>query len=201
MSNPRINTPNRDPALGPNRAPQRSLAEELAPVVDEARQLMTDLGMRPYRVFSVTLRWTGGERGRGASEVVSEREFLPTPRVVDLSGMRARAQENGVELRGDVRLREVSARYSDDDVRGMFHGCQQGAQFETFIEIREDARDGAEPRRKRFVVEVEPYRDAQRFEWVVVLSGQDGARARDGSQTTNLQTPAQVRMHRLLGGT
>lgn len=199
MSNPRVNVPNRDPGLHPNRAPGRSLAEELGPVVDEVRQIATDLGMRPYRVFSVTVRWSGGTSGRGRAEVVSEVELLPTPRVIALDAMKARAMAAGVVIRGDIRMREVSPRYTEDEVRGLFCADKQRPELDVFIEVRHDERDGKTDRR-RFVVEVVPYRDLKRFEWVAVLSSQQGDRDRDGQVAEDVQSPAQVQMHRMKDG-
>jgi hypothetical protein len=178
MSNPRPITPNVDPTLGPNPAPGRSVAEDMGEVVDELRQLHTDLGMRPYRVFSVVLRWSGGEPGRGTAEVVSEREFLPTP-LADLRPLTRVVTSGGVVERGGSRLSELSPRYTEDDIKALFFVQPLPKGHQGFIEITVDARDGQSPRR-RFTVKSPPIRDASGWEWTVRLESEDEARTRAG---------------------
>lgn len=199
MTNPRARTPDRDTRLHPNRAPGRSLVESLGGVVDDLRQLATDFGLRPYRVFSVVVKWTGGSSGRGDAVVASERELLPTPKLVDTTGLRGEASPAGAFNRGSIRLREVSPRYTEDDVRALFHTQPLPADTDGFIEVRIDSRDGITERR-RFVVRSVPFRDAQRFEWVVPLESQQGDRSRSGEVSDDTKSPNEVRMLRFREG-
>lgn len=53
----------------------RTCADDLIECVDSARQLLTDFGLRPYRVFLVWVRWTAdedadGRIGSGPGEVL-----------------------------------------------------------------------------------------------------------------------------------
>lgn len=176
--NPRANQPNDDPRLHPNPAPDRSLVETLGGVADDLRQLYTDFGLRPYRMFSVVYRWTGGEVGRGEPLVISTEEFLPTPNVSP-RGVRGALREAGLVERGDVTVTQISPRYTEDQVRTLFHCLPLPPGLEGFIEVTVDSRDGESPRRRFTVIGV-PARDADRFEWVATMTRQDASRLRDG---------------------
>lgn len=176
--NPRPNPPNLDPRLGPNPAPERSLVESLGAVADDLRQLYTDVGLRPYRMFSIIYRWSGGEIGRGEPTVISQEEFLPTPNI-SLLGVRGSPREAGIVERGDVRVTQISPRYTEDQIRTLFHCLPLPLGCEGFVEITVDSRDGASPRRRFAVVGV-PTREADRFHWVASLVRQDASRLRDG---------------------
>lgn len=172
-------SPNRDPRLhGVDGS--RTLADELAEVVDDGRQLAADFGLRPYRVFSVRIRWSGSTVGAGEPSVVLEEEFLPTPRV-NLDKLRREPREPGgwVE-RGTLRMDRVSARYTEDQIDALCVGRSAPANEERLIEVRVDDRHGL-TRRRRFTVSGVPFLRAERFEWVVDLLPQDDARERDGS--------------------
>lgn len=187
-SNPRALLPGDEPGIGPNPSPERSFVNELQETVDELRQIATDLGVRPYRVFSVLIEWDGGAVGRGVARCVKEVEILPTPKVNETSGVQGEIRSAGLVERGSVTLSQVSGSYTEDQVRSMFmlaplgptapgDGLKPGQ--ETFIEVRVDARDGVTERR-RFVVRGMPYRKAEAFEWRVSLMRQDMERARNG---------------------
>lgn len=164
-------------------------------MVDEARQLATELGLRPYRVFSVAVRWTGGATGRGDAVIDEERELLPTPRVEQMNPLRAEATPVGRRQRGEVRLREVSPRYTEQEITGL---CCSSPGRDVFIEIRMDNREGPQAERRRFAVVATPYRDTERFEWVVVLTSQQGDRAPSGKVAEDVSSPAEAQMHRLV---
>lgn len=160
---------------------ERSLVGSLAETVDEARQLVADLGFRPYRVRVVVEGWTGGEVGRGRVEVVSEREIVPPPEV-DLRPVRREYGATGSVERGEVTLRRISPRYTEEQVRAIFQPTLAEGQT-AYVEVQEDGRwrSPADPaRRRRYVVSSAPWRDAARFEWVVRLRPQDDARTPSG---------------------
>jgi hypothetical protein len=177
-ANPRFETPNTDPGNHPDATPEKSYVEEMGEVADDMRQLYTDFGMRPYRVFSVVYDWTGGEVGRGDQVVLSEQEFLPTP-LVDLSGSGSKMTAAGRKTDGTAMLKEISPRYTEDDIYGLFPTRLSGSQ-RFFIEVRMDARDGPNPIRRRYTVRRTPYRDAENFQWVVPLYSQEKDRNREG---------------------
>lgn len=180
-TNPRGDAPpSYDPRLHENLSPHASLAESMSSIVDEARQLVTDLGLRPYRVFSVTVRWSGGERHRGQPRVVFQQELLPTPKVENFGNMKEQLREAGAVERGDVRLSQISGRYTEEEITSLFPYRATDAD-ESFIEIAMDSRDGEEPVRRRFIVSSVPVRRPDRFDWEVTLTRQDGDRTRRGA--------------------
>lgn len=178
MSNPRAETPNTDPALGRNPAPDLSLTESLGEVADSIRQLYTDFGLRPYEIFSVVVRWSGGERHRGTAAVVSETPLLPTPKIENIEQLDEELRSAGRVERGTVRLIEISPRYTMDDIRLLFPRALVAGE-EHYIEARIDRRDG-ETERQRYVVSGAPERRADQFDWTVRLIKQDENRFRDG---------------------
>lgn len=176
--NPRIDQPNNDLTLHPNRSPELSLVESLGAVADNLRQISTDLGLRPYRMFSVTYKWTGGDVGRGEPVVAGETEFLPTPKIA-LFGVRGEGKTGGLVERGDIRVTEISPRYTEDQINSLFHCAPLPKGFQGFIEIVMDRRDGA-AKRRRFTVFGAPTREADKFQWSVGLVRQDASRKIDG---------------------
>lgn len=179
--NPRLQTSNSPGAPEhPACDPSATLVEQLGSVADDLRQLNTDFGLRPYRVFSVRVRWTGGEVGRGECVVISEREFLPTPRLDETGGVAGTPRSGGIAERGSVKLREISPRYTEDEVRGLLCcSLTLAPGVEGWVEVMMDARDGLS-RRRRFVVSGIPFRNAGRFEWTATLLRQDQDRSRSG---------------------
>lgn len=176
--NPRIDQPNTDMELHPNSAPSASLVESFGALVDDLRQLYTDVGLRPYRMFSVTYRWLGGEIGRGEPVVVDETEFLPTPKI-SMMGLRGDPKSAGLAERGDIRVTEISPRYTEDQIFSLFHCSPLPKGYQGFIEVTMDARDGSSPRR-RFSVFGVPSREADKFQWSTQLVRQDASRTRSG---------------------
>ena len=189
MSNPRIDTPEDDPQIHPNPNPSASLVESFGELVDDLRQIATDFGVRPYRVFSVVYKWTGGEVGRGEAVVHRVEELLPTP--VVKQNVRGESRSAGVVERGDAYLEQVSPRYTEDQIRTLFP-CVKNGQFsepyQGFVEVTMDARDGKSDRRRYQVIGV-PERRAEKFDWRVRLIRQDENRDRDGRPPTPARRP------------
>lgn len=183
--NPRAGGVPGPPGLHPNPAPSRSLVEELADVADDLRQLQTDFGLRPYRVFSVLQHWSGGRVGAGLVATVREIEFLPTP-LVDVLPVKRRMTEGGFTEDGDTWLKEISPRLTEDEVQNLVapQGLQAGD--DPFIEVRMDARDGQSERR-RYTVQGPPVRDAGAFQWKVRLVKANPDRSRQGEPTGERQ--------------
>jgi len=172
-------SPNADPRLHGVDG-ERSLAADLAETADELRQIAADLGVRPYRIFSVRIRWSGSVVGAGVPSVVLEEEFLPTPRI-NLERMRREAREPGGYVeRGIVKMDRISARYTEDQIDALCVGRLAPANEERLIEVRLDSRQG-EPARRRFAVAEAPFLRAESFEWIVRLVPQDDPRERSGA--------------------
>lgn len=176
--NPRPDVPNTDPNLSipaPVQARQ-SLTQQLGPVVDDIRQIAVDLGQRSYQVWSVRVRWDGGARGQGDVVQVWEKPFLPIPKVAKWR-VPEELRAAGYVERGDVVLTELSPRYTEDEIRDLFH-VKLGPAEDGFIELRV-AADGLSER-KRFTTSTAPERRANKFDWTVRLQRQDRQRNRDG---------------------
>jgi hypothetical protein len=188
--NPRPIPPNLDTGLGPHPAPERSLAEELGELVDDARQLNTDFGLRPYRVFSVLYEWSGGAVGKGRVQRVREQEFLPTP-LVDLRPVRSTPRNAGKVEEGQVTLREVSPRYTEDQIAGLLFQDGLGVGQEGFVEVQYDRRGGL-AKRRRFGVHGVPWHDAEKFEWVVRMVRARPDRKRSGKPNERTDIPERI---------
>ena len=198
-TNPRPQTPNNDPREHPNRQPGRSLTESLGSTVDDLRQLYTDFGQRPYRVFSVVEVWSGGASGRGDASIQSETELLPTPLVVDMKPVRGRSTPAGFDEAGSITIRQISPRYTEDDIRALFFVQPLPTDRDGFLEVRVDERDGS-TRRRRFVVKGAPYRDAGKFDWSARMILQSHNRNRDGTIRDDVSSPAEVQLVRFNEG-
>lgn len=87
--------------------------------VDDARQVITDLGLRPYRTFLVVEVYPGPRVRQGTRLARKWAEILPSPRVrayrAPLSGANV-----GATLEGTVILDRISrSRFTREDLRGL----------------------------------------------------------------------------------
>lgn len=186
--NPRGPRPaSNDPALGePGYKARCSLVEELGEVADDLRQIAADadFGLRPYTVHIVRASWSGGSPGRGVPVVALDVPLLPTPKL-SMTGLSRDSREGGVLERGDARLEGVSPRYTEDELESYFASTDTE---EAFVEIRIDERDGS-TKRRRFTLSKPPIRRPERFDWLLVLSRQDGDRKRSGAVRDDARRP------------
>jgi hypothetical protein len=157
-----------------------TLGGELVEVADAVRDLATELGVRPYVCRMVWVSWTGGERGVGVDAVAREVSVLPTPLVSD-PAVALRHHPFAVVEEGTLRVTEVSARYTEDQLRGLGpDGAEVPEDQEFFWEVYLLQRDGTSIRR-RYTVAGVPTLAADRAEWVVMLRRAAGDRDRYGS--------------------
>jgi len=177
--NPRAQPPNHDPALGEIFNPQTSLVESLGNTVDSIRQIAVDLGVRPYKVHAVRVKWSGGEIGRGTPETVLDQAIVPTPRIRNVTSVNRESTTAGTSEKGNIRLDRISPRYTEDEIKYYFSTQSDlGVDEEGFVEIYVDERDG-QTQRKRYVVSRVPERRPDKFDWVVTLRKQEDNRQRD----------------------
>lgn len=178
--NPRGPTPSLyDSDLREESNPGSSLVESLGDVVDDIRQIAVDLGARPLTYHSVTIRWSGGEVGRGEPTVIREIPILPTPKTEPAGYLDRKLEAGGTVERGDIILSGISPRFTEDEIDALF-GINSPPGEETFVEQRIDTRDGL-TRRRRFVLAKAPERRETRCDWKAVLRKADGDRQLDGS--------------------
>lgn len=170
-------------ALNPHQA-KRTLLARFAPRADRLRQLNTRFGARPYRVFLVWASWTGTERGEGEEVVLRREELLPTPKVSDLSAQQLTAFSGGVLPVGSVRLTEVSATYTFDLLTGRMmpeaHEDHVPQPTSFHYELVEDGRADPNPLRAKFRLAAQPFLDASKLQWVMVLERASEDAGRDG---------------------
>lgn len=160
------------PTVGPlsQSKATRTLVRKLSPTVDRLRQIATNLGVRPYRVFLVRTRWTGEERGEGQESVISEREILPTPRVKQVSNLMRYLTEVGVGEQGELKVIDISTVCTEYQLTGKNDDGSDPVDTEAFYwEVRGDAGMGPNPPRRRFTVTGVPYYNAGSVRWEVTL--------------------------------
>lgn len=107
--------------------------------VDGARQMITDLGLRPYRVFLVWVGWTNdvdgdglaqgleatlqaSEEGVGRAILLKEVELLPTPDVSGLDALGGEVEATGLTERGTLTVSKISPGYTEDQLQGLIPG-------------------------------------------------------------------------------
>lgn len=186
-ANPRVQPPDADYSL---RHGSGGLAESLGATVDHLRQLYTDMGLRPYRLWSVVVAWSGGEPGRGELTVVRETELLPTPRI-EMPSYRQEGTAAGAKDDGSITITQLSPRYTEDDITAIFP-TELPPGHQSFLEMRIDQRDGCTKRRRLAVVGV-PWRRSEHFDWRVKVRDQEESRNRDGSFSRARLYPERMR--------
>lgn len=159
-----------------------SLVGELFGCVDAIRQIATDLGARPYRVFLVWTLWSGEERGEGVESIVREEEILPVPKVAELSGIQLQLLDIGLDEQGAVQISQISPRYTENQLLGRKQDGSGVAKNETFSwEVRLDKGDMSDlKRRRRFMIKGVPSFKADSLMWSVNLIRAGSDREHDG---------------------
>lgn len=159
-----------------------SLGVQLQPVIDSARRIAHELGLRPY---VVQLVWQ--QRKKQTREWSAVRTLQLTPvRVPDLDTLSIVLGQVGQYQDGKINVTEVSpAQVGEHDLLGYLDGkpwaSDDANDREFFFEIYMMRRcpGDPEPQRYRFTVASPPYFEATRFEWSISLKPQimerDGA--------------------------
>jgi hypothetical protein len=170
-------------ALSPHEA-RRTLANRLGPLGDRLRQIATNLGVRPYRVFLTWTVWQGGgpvERGEGTEKLLQRIEILPTPRVQSLDSLSFSLAHAGVIPIGSFRVDRITERLTEDVLLGKafpwnplpFGESPQEKHipepYEFFWEVWEDGRGDDPPKHSRFRPMNRPMRRAGKLDWTIML--------------------------------
>lgn len=185
------------PPIRPLANPSRSLIAKLAGkpgkpgVVDRVRQIATNLGARPHRVFLVWTTWSGAERGEGREEELARIEILPTPRVADLTTVTWGPFSSGKLPIGSMGITEISAgQFNAELLRGWRKpdGSPLDERREDFFyEVLEDGRtEGRAPGRGRYRLLGEPFLNAENVEWKIVLERASEDRAKSGASNVGV---------------
>jgi hypothetical protein len=171
-----------------------SLANRLGPRVDRLRQIATNFGLRPYRVYLVWAKYSGEERGEGYSDEQARIELLPTPKVMDLNSVAFSPFSGGVLPVGSVRIEKVSVTYTQDTLKGLQlpegHENVVPQPWEFYYEIVEDGRGDPNPLRAKYRLAAAPFRRPGKVDWSIVLERISEDNNRDG-----LSPDARGRLH------
>lgn len=162
---------------------RRTLGQNLIPVADTLRNLLTDFGLRPYTVTLLQTRWSSGERGEGVEVIIGQCPLLPTPRITDLTEVANIVTAAGLAEQGEIVLSRISGSYTEEQLRGIWPDGQQtepDSQF--FYEVQfPEVATGFPGERRRFFPTSAPYYDAPGLQWRIKLRKQRDDRSRDGS--------------------
>jgi len=148
--------------------------------VDQARELATIVGARPYRVFLAWARWPEGEIGQGRELGPSRWEITPRPKVTGYAAISRNPTVIGVIPTGTVRVEEAPLWIPREAMKGhvwpepgkhcaMLAGPEKGIEF--WYEIEVDERDPS-AKKERFRLSAEPERDEENAQWILVLERQ-----------------------------
>lgn len=93
-----------------------TLRDDLIPVVDDARQLIDDMGLRRFVVVVRKRTWSGGQLGLGTATNV-DLTLAPKPKVGDVPERLVFAEPGKFEA-GDRFVRRISATYTRAQLDG-----------------------------------------------------------------------------------
>lgn len=149
--------------------------------IDDIRQIATDVGARPYRVFWVRTRWSGRERGSGVESVISVEELTPTPKV-QMDGLQRQMLDIGIDEQGAISISEISPRYNEMQLTGQLPSGEAIPANETFYwEVSLSRGDIDAKKRRRYMIQGAPTYDATRLQWTVRLVRAGSDREADGA--------------------
>jgi hypothetical protein len=152
-----------------------TLVDQLIPTVDNLRQLHTVLGTRPYHVWRVKTKWSGGFRGEGEETVIEELEITPPPKIEGIESLEEVLFPTGRAETGNVELSEVSLRYQENEIAWGFGYNSIPQDEDWFYEVRWD-----NGQRRRFYPNSAPQIDLKTFGWRVKLGRQYQDRTPEG---------------------
>lgn len=158
-------------ALKPPDDYQQTLLGELAECVDCWRQIPSELGARPYRIYLVKTRWTGRRRGEGVETIANIEEITPTPKAEPVSSIQQQLQDIGLDEVGSLQITEISPRYTEDRLMGKNPDGKDIAANESFYWEIVLTRNLPQERvkRRRFMVSGVPSYEATKLQWTVRL--------------------------------
>lgn len=93
-----------------------TLRDDLIPVIDDARQLIDDFGLRRFTVVVRKRTWSGGQLGLGTATNV-DLTLSPKPKVGDVPENLAFGEPGKYET-GDRLVRKISASYTRAQLDG-----------------------------------------------------------------------------------
>jgi hypothetical protein len=162
-----------------NEACGVDLIANLSKVADNIRGIAGNMGLRPYEVRIITLRWTGGYRGEGVPEVVDELLLDPVPLVETINNIDQRLEAFGLDDMGEIQISEISLRYNEDLLLGRdSQGRDPAEDTEVFYEISLRTSVQADPVLRRFTPTSTPTYDPDNLQYTLRLASARGERHR-----------------------
>lgn len=161
---------------------KKTLARRFIPLGDSLRNLLTKFGLRTYRMSLVTVQWSGGTRGTGTANVVSEVLLLPTPKIVDLTSLTEIVQPIGLDEVGSIEVSQISGQMTEDQLMGRDdEGNEIAPDLEFFWELEFPQPSGKPGEKRRFFPRGAPFYEPGRLQWRVRLEKGHHDRDRGGS--------------------
>jgi len=159
------------------------LGDFLDGCIDDLRQIASDLGARPYRVFIIRTRWSGKRRGQGVEEILEERELTPTPKIEPISSVQLQLQDLGMDEVGGLSITEISPRYTENFLLGReLDGSELPKTDTIYWEVRL-SRGDPKSKIRRFMMQGIPSYEATRLQWTVRLVRAGSDRDPEGNPT------------------
>lgn len=158
----------------------KTLVASMIPVADNLRELAANMGLRPYILRMVWVRWTGPLVGRGNAIVERVEDVRPTPNIpkhgTDLEYMDA-----GAVNRGPIEVLEVSGTYTMEQLMGIGAGGEAlDPNLEFFYETEKLRPDGSASNKLRWSLSGEPTWYPGALSWRFTLVPSQAARDRSG---------------------
>ena len=158
-----------------------TLGQQLIPVVDGLRDLLTSFGIRPYVLRVVRVQWSGARRGYGQPYVKATRDILPTPKITDLSGLTEVANPVGLDEIGNVLVTQISGSFTDEFFRFVTpDNTELNPNEEVFYEIEFPQPSGKPGEKRRFALRGAPMYFASKFYWQLRLERTRSDRPNNG---------------------
>lgn len=163
------------------RQAQGTLVHDFIELADDLRDMLTEFGLRTYRVQVVRIQWTGGKRGKGTAVVTEETLLLPTPKISDLNEvLQANLQSVGLNESGTLELTQISGTYTEEQLRGFSSaGDDIPPDEEFFYEIEFFPQEGPAVKR-RFYPASPPAYHPGKLQWSLRLTRSNADRPRTG---------------------
>lgn len=156
-----------------------TLARDFIGLADDLRDMLTEFGLRSYKVSRVRIDWSGGKRGVGTPVVVFDEPMLPTPKI-EMDSLGDLLQPVGYSEQGVVTLSQISGTFSEPDLRGFASGTESlPPNQEFFYEIEFFPTDGV-PHRRRFYPRSAPVYHPGKLQWTLRLEKADADRLENG---------------------
>lgn len=172
---------------------RRTIAHRLATRIDRVRQIRTRVGLAPYQVFRVWSRYGGQSVGEGHEKILQRTEFLPTPKIDDLTAMSYSLVSTGVMPVGTLRVTRISATLTLDMLKGRKGGpvgWEGRPNEDYYFEVAEDGRGDDPAERNIYRIAAEPSRQAGKIGWMMLLSRDATDNNRNG--TSSYQTDVET---------